>query len=175
MKSSIKWSTLGMGIVAAALLLVTDGEAGKPESPGGGKGPPSCDAAAVSGAAAAIAEACPCDGRSDDAGAVVPWKNHGQYVRCVARATRLAVKGSDGALHRRCVKDALRCAARSTCGRADGVVNCTTTSGTESSCSFRPSAAECSADGGTAGTGSCCAPVPIGSPSGAFVDGVRFY
>jgi hypothetical protein len=55
-------------------------------------------------------------------------------------------------------------------------VNCTTaTSSTESSCSFRPSADECSAAGGTPGTGSCCAPVPIGSPSGAFVDGAALF
>jgi hypothetical protein len=181
--------------LTSVLLLAGSAHAVKPESPGGGKGggPKTCDPAAVDAATAAIATACPCDGLAagNGNGDVVPWRNHGKYVRCVAHATKAAVKESDGALTRRCLKTAVRCAARSTCGRADGVVACTTTTGsscvagscgdgsacttdddcTASSCAFRRSAAECAAGGGVPGTGSCCAPVPAGSPSGAFVDG----
>lgn len=158
-----------LATLAGVCLFATVAHATKPPSPGGG--PPACDPAAVAAANASIAETCPCDGQTDDAGNVVPWKNHGQYVRCVAHATKDAVKASDGALSRRCLKESVRCAARSTCGRKEGVVNCTT--GT--SCSFRPSAAQCSDAGGVPGTGSCCSPTPIGSPSGAFLDGASFF
>lgn len=184
-------------VVAGALVIASSAWAGRPENPGngngGGGGPAACDAAAVDAAAASVAAACPCAGRTDDTGAVVPWKNHGQYVRCVAKANKAAIAASAGAVSRRCLKSSQRCAARSTCGRAEGFVNCTkTTSSTcvagscadgsacatdadcgESSCSFRPSAEACTASGGTPGTGSCCAPVPVGppgSPSGAFLD-----
>lgn len=185
--------------VAAVLLVAGAADAAKPASPGNGngngKGPKTCDPAVVDAAAAAITAACACDGTVDASGEVVAWRNHGQYVRCVAHATRDAVKDSDGALTRRCLASAVKCAARSTCGRAAGFVNCTrsTTSAciagacddgsacttdddcTESSCSFRRTADACVAIGGVPGTGSCCAPVPVGSPSGAFVDGAAFY
>jgi hypothetical protein len=154
--------------LAGVCLLATTAYAARPTSPGGG--PPACDPDAVAAATAAIADACPCEGQTDEAGNVVPWKNHGQYVRCVAHATRDAVKASDGTLTRRCLKESVRCAARSTCGRPEGFVTCTI----DLSCSFRPSAEACTAAGGVAGSGSCCAPAP-GSPSGAFVDGASFY
>ena len=189
-----RWNGL---VVAGALLIASSAWAGRPENPGNGNGngggPAACDAAAVDAAAASIAAACPCEGRTDDTGAVVPWKNHGQYVRCVAKANKAAIAESAGAVSRRCLKSSQRCAARSTCGRAEGFVNCTRTTSstcvagacgdgsacttdadcTESSCSFRPSADACTATGGTPGTGSCCAPAPIvppGSPSGAFLE-----
>lgn len=189
-------SNVVLAAAAATLLLASAALAAKPESPGGGRGgPPACDEAAVAAAVASIDAACPCAGQTDESGAVVPWKNHGKYVRCVAHATKAAVKGSDGALTRRCLRSSIRCAARSTCGRAEGVVNCTVTSSsacvagscddgrtcssdddcTRSSCSFRPSADQCTADGGVAGTGSCCAPALVGSPSGAFLDQGVFF
>lgn len=192
-------STVKLLVTATSLLVLatTSAFAARPDSPGNGNGngPKTCDAAVVDAAVAAIAAACPCEGRSDADGNVVPWKNHGQYVRCVAHATRDAIKASDGALHRRCLKESVRCAARSTCGRREGVVNCTTVltspcvggqcangdacatdeDCTQSSCSFRSSAEACVAGGGVPGTGSCCAPAPVGSPSGAFVDGAAFY
>jgi hypothetical protein len=151
-------------VLAGTCLLATAAHAKKPATPGG---PAACDPAAVATASEAIAAACPCDGQSDDAGNVVPWKNHGKYVRCVAHATRAAVKDSDGAVSRRCLKASVRCAAHSTCGRAEGVVSCSV----DASCSLAPSAEACSERGGTPGVGSCCAPAPIGSPSGAFLDG----
>jgi len=137
--------------------------------------PAPCDPVAVEAAAATIDEACPCAGQTDDAGALVPWKNHGAYVRCVAHATKAAVEASEGAVTRRCLKDSVRCAARSTCGKKEGFVNCTVTTETRSLCSFRPSADACTAAGGVPGLGSCCAPAPIGSPSGAFVDGASSF
>jgi hypothetical protein len=171
-------------LLAGLSLAATAAHAKRPDSPGG---PPTCDPAAVDAAVAAIAAACPCAGQTDADGNVVPWKNHGKYVRCVAHATKAAVADSDGALRRRCLKSSVRCAARSTCGRAEGVVNCTVTtsascidgacddSGDEcetdadcasSSCSFQPSADECTAAGGEPGLGSCCAPSAIESPEG---------
>jgi hypothetical protein len=182
-----------LSLLAGLCLVAVTAHAGKPESPGGGNGggPAACDPAAVEAALADIAATCPCEGRTDETGALVPWKNHGKYVRCVAQATKAAVAESSGALTRRCLKQSVRCAARSTCGKREGIVNCTfTTSGTcsggtcddgeecatdadcaVSRCSFRPSAEACTASGGVAGLGSCCAPTAIGSPSGAFVDG----
>jgi hypothetical protein len=158
-------------IAAAALgfcLLAVTAQA----APGkGGGGAKECDAAAVAAAADGIAAACPCAGTTDADGNLVPWKNHGQYVRCVAQATRSAVAGSDGTLQRRCLKESVRCSARSTCGRREGFVSCTRATTNGSSCSFRPSADACVAVGGEPGVGSCCAPEPVGSPSGAFVDG----
>jgi hypothetical protein len=161
----------GLVVAGALLLLASSAWAGNGNGNGNGGGPAACDEAAVAAAQASVDASCPCEGKTDDTGAVVPWKNHGQYVRCVAKATKAAVKDSDGAVTRRCLRSSVRCAARSTCGKRDGFVNCTTTTGAETSCSFRPSADLCTASGGTPGTGSCCAPVPVGSPSGAFVDG----
>jgi hypothetical protein len=187
----------GLLVAGAVLLLANSARAARPENPGNGNGggPAACDEAAVAAAQASIDAACPCAGKTDDTGAVVPWKNHGQYVRCIAKATKAAIKDSDGALSRHCLRSSVRCAARSTCGKREGTVNCTTTTSsacvagacadgdactsdavcTESSCSFRPSADLCTASGGTPGTGSCCAPVPVGSPSGAVVDGGAFF
>ena len=85
---------------------------------------------------AAVAAACPCDADTS----LVPWKNHGQYVRCVVKF-RNVLRKSD------CLDDTLkrtisRCAARSTCGK-DGRVLC------------------CKYDLGT-----CSDPTPDGTPTG---------
>jgi len=67
---------------------------------------------------AALAERCPCDGQ----------KNHGQYVSCVVHF-RNALRKADclGVEERRSIA---RCAARSTCGKLDAVLCCTSTTGT---------------------------------------------
>src|SRR5262245_6271812 len=79
--------------------------------------PSACDPAAVAAAQAAIASACPCAAQPNgDA-----WKNHGQYVRCVAQETAKQVAQSHGALKRRCLNSAVSCGARSTCGKPDFV------------------------------------------------------
>ena len=154
-------------------------------SPGGRHGGGAvCDSAAVAVLDAAVEAACPCDGLPDGLGGTTPWRNHGQYVRCVAHATRDQLRSVG--LKRRCVKGMVPCAARSTCGKSDSVA-CVVTSTdtcvsgacsndsemacmtdadcTTSSCRVT-SAARCTALGGVAGSGSCC----TASPSGAFLD-----
>ena len=156
-----------------------------PGESGGGKHGGACDAAIVDALEMAVTAACPCDGLDDGAGGVTAWKNHGRYVRCVAHALRDAARGAG--LKRKCAKDLLPCAARSTCGKA-GAVTClvattdTCVAGACTSDAAKPcvvdgdctttacsvvSATDCADAGGTAGsTPSCC----TASPSGAFVE-----
>ena len=56
---------------------------------------------------------CPCDGE---------YKNHGRYVRCVARTSNQLFK-ENPELARSCKRIGRKCAARSTCGK-DGAVRC---------------------------------------------------
>ncbi len=63
--------------------------------------------------AAAVAAACPCAGT---------WKNHGQYVSCVAHERNVLRKG--GCLTGDARKRMTRCAARSTFGKGGPVVCC---------------------------------------------------
>jgi hypothetical protein len=88
---------------------------------------PTCDPTAIAAAKAAVDAACPCAGQPDGLGGTVPWKNHGQYVKCVAKATKSQSKGAGVA--RKCVKDVVPCAANSTCGKTDDVA-CIITTGT---------------------------------------------
>lgn len=162
----------GGALLALAVLLIA-GAADAKQGQGKGKGPKVCDEAAVAMAQEAIAAACPCEGLTDADGNVVPWRNHGKYVRCVAHATRDLVRASGKTMSRRCLRDAVRCAARSTCGRDEDAVTCSAEDSGE--CEIVSSVAACEEQGGTAGTGSCCNPVPLGSPSGAFVDGVPIF
>ena len=156
------------------------GRGGGPHGPGG----PACDPAAVAGVAAAVDAACPCAGRDDGAGGTTPWKNHGQYVRCVAHATRDQLRTAG--LKRRCVRGTVPCAAQSTCGKGAAVACVVTATGTcvNAACSNDPettcavdddctirtcavtTADRCAGAGGVAGVGSCCA----ASPSGAVLD-----
>lgn len=76
----------------------------------------------------AIALECPCDGETLPDESVVPWRNHGQYVRCVVQyRNQLRKAGCVTRQERRSIK---RCAARSTCGKADRVLCCISTTGT---------------------------------------------
>src|SRR5262249_52392739 len=131
-------------------------------------------------AEAAITEACPCSGPVGTA--PTSWGNHGQYVRCVAHATKDAARAAG--LKRRCLNTVVRCSARSTCVRLHEVVgwrqSSAGTCGVNGSCTNDPTRT-CAVDGdctvascmltmaanctGTAGVGSCCS----ASPSGAFV------
>ena len=154
---------------------------GGPHAGGGGG---ACDPAAVADAQVAIAAACPCAGLDDGQGGTTPWRNHGQYVRCVAHATRAQARSAG--VKRPCVRGTVACAARSSCGK-DGAVACvvpstgTCVNGTcsndeELACAVDAdcvthectvaSADHCTMLGGTASSGSCCA----ASPSGAFLD-----
>jgi hypothetical protein len=139
--------------------------------------------------AAALAEACPCDGGT------APWKNHGRYVSCVVRFRNQLRKG--GCLTPEAKRETARCAARSTCGRPDMVLCCRYTPGvcsdptpgdtiaagtcsndataacdTDADCTqatgpvLARDAAACSARSGTAvGSGSVCSTCPIPAPA----------
>jgi hypothetical protein len=209
-KNSVVAVTAAAMLLAAGIALAKShdhGQRGGPPGDGGGRhgssdggagpragtgGPhragAACDPAAVAAVDLAVAAACPCAGVDDGAGGVTPWRNHGQYVRCVAHATRDELRSAG--LKRRCLKGAVSCAARSSCGK-DGAVACVVAStGTcvGGACSNAPetpctadqdcttsecrvtSAARCGTVGGTPTTGTCCA----ASPSGAFLDARAF-
>lgn len=72
--------------------------------------------------ALALAEACPCEGKTMPDASVSPWKNHGQYVSCVVRL-RNALRKS-GCLTDDARRSIARCAARSTCGKTSAVLCC---------------------------------------------------
>lgn len=157
---------------------------GRPDGTGKGGGGKGCDVAASSAIQAFVDIECPCDGVDDGAGGTVAWKNHGRYVRCVARAVKAAAR--EAGVKRRCVRSLVPCAAWSTCGKrnavtcvvptlgacVDGLCDgdadapCTTDVDCASSTCSVTNAEDCAAAGGTAGSGSCCA----ASPSGAFVE-----
>jgi hypothetical protein len=88
---------------------------------------PTCDETAVASAKAAIDLDCPCAGLPDGNGGTVPWKNHGQYVRCVTKARK--TEALNAGVARQCLKGVVPCAANSTCGKSSAVA-CVTTSGT---------------------------------------------
>jgi hypothetical protein len=131
-------------------------------SGGGGQQPLDCEAwrCAVEDV---ITAACPCDGSP----------THGAYVRCVAKTVKdLAAART---LPKQCKSAVVACAARSACGKRRIVACHIPSAGGEADlCRFR-SVASCSATGGVADHGSCCAECPPpsgGSPSGAFIDSV---
>jgi len=136
-----------------------DDQGGSNEGSGkhGGPSGSSCDAAS-SAIQAFVDMTCPCAGVDDGNGGTTAWKNHGQYVRCVAHAVRDAARAAG--VKRRCGKSMVPCAANSSCGKKTSVA-CVV--GTE--CAV-VSADRCAAAGGTSSSGSCCA----ASPSGAFLD-----
>ena len=133
---------------------------------------------------AALAAACPCDGKLMPNDAVAPWRNHGQYVSCVTRYRNALRKA--GCLTNDLKRALTRCAARSTCGKSGAVLCCLSETGTcndevpgdvtPGTCSTNPATtcttdaectvtrarlsrdeASCVADGGTAGgSGSLC-------------------
>ena len=150
----------------------------------GGKGGSACDTAASSVIGAFVDSTCPCDGVDDGNGGTVAWKNHGQYVRCVAHAVKAATRAAG--VKRRCARDLVPCAARSSCGKRNAVRCIVTATGictngacdapagmpctVDSDCTAQvcsvTTATRCAEAGGTAGSGTCCA----GSPNGAFLD-----
>jgi len=166
-------------LLLAICLAIPGGVAarGKPE-------PIPCPADVV----AAVAAACPCDGSPQPDSSIVPWRNHGEYVRCVVHL-RNQYRKSD------CLDDTLkrslaRCAARSTCGKDGKVLCCTYDLGTcsdptpdavkagvcnndaavacdvaadctKSKASIAPDGAACAERGGVdVGPGSVCTPCP---------------
>jgi hypothetical protein len=72
--------------------------------------------------AAAIAAECPCAGPAVIEGEQPSWRNHGHYVRCVAKyVNRLRRSDCVTRDERRPLK---RCGARSTCGKEGRVLCC---------------------------------------------------
>jgi len=59
-----------------------------------------------------IAQLCPCEGRR---GAVMPWRNHGKYVSCVAHAADEFANA--GLISQTAKNAAVSAAARSSCGQ----------------------------------------------------------
>jgi hypothetical protein len=105
-------------VVAIALTIPTfSWGKGKPE-------PITCPA----DVAAALAEMCPCDGKMLPTGSVQPWKNHGQFVSCMVRFRNALRKA--GCLTAEQKRTIARCAAKSTCGKSDTVLCCTSELGT---------------------------------------------
>jgi hypothetical protein len=125
--------------------------------------PTGADAADVAAARLAVATNCDCAGSA----------NHGSYVSCAAKQAR------DTLVNKSCRGAVVKCAARSTCGKAGFVTCCRTDSHGKTSCSTKASMSACKAPkGGSACVGvqaSCCDACTAGgcaSPSGAFLDGV---
>ena len=73
-------------------------------------------------AGAAVAAACPCEGRDNGSGGHDAWKNHGKYVSCVVRFRNDLRR--QGCLTREANRDIARCAARSTCGKEGATLCC---------------------------------------------------
>ena len=139
--------------------------------------------------AAALAAECPCAGTVQPDMSVVPWRNHGQFVKCMVHF-RNALRKS-GCLDATARRTIASCAARSTCGK-DTVLCCHYVTGTcndampddmvkagacsndatlacdtaadctTSSARIRRDATACMADGGVVvdGGGSVCTPCP---------------
>jgi hypothetical protein len=91
--------------------------------------------------AATVAQQCPCDGAP----------SHGAFVSCVMGARKALLKAG---CPRATVQTVVRCAVRSTCGRADAVLCCV---GKGPAMRVARDAGSCQAAGGTAmGQGSVC-------------------
>ena len=123
-------------------------------------GLPSCgdrpgDAQAVADARAVAATRCDCAAAA----------SHATYVDCVARVANAEARA--GRLRQQCRPAAVRCAARSTCGRPGRVTCCRTRVDGATRCSVRSGAGECTAPpGGSACVGSeasCCDACSAGS------------
>ena len=119
--------------------------------------------------ATSMAQCCPCDHPQ--------FRNHGQYVRCVAHAANALRRA--GCLEDRDLRRSLkRCAARSTCNKPEGFVTCCIEipvecedglcAGTDigcltsdecaprTRCTLKRGEDHCLDRGGVPGTGSCC-------------------
>jgi hypothetical protein len=130
----------------------------------------------------AIARDCSCEGST----------NHGRYVSCVAHVVKRL--SHDGLVPTNCKGKVTRCAARSICGKAgfvtcqiptdtcdlttgfcvdDPAIACLTDLDCGAKCKIKSSAEGCMARGGVPSAAANCCAGCGGSPSGAFLDGVR--
>jgi hypothetical protein len=127
--------------------------------------------------ATALEDACPCEDAT----------NHGQYVRCVAHATKALA--ADATIARRCRGRVVRLAARSVCGRPNTVTCLVPTSscaddgtcvndpntdcGVDTDCGTQCETTtpdDCDAANGLASPAGSCASADCFSPSGAFLE-----
>lgn len=121
------------------------------------------DAVDVAAARAAVALNCDCTGSA----------NHGAYVSCASQQAQLVL------VNKSCKGAVVKCAAKSTCGKAGFVTCCRTKSNGSTKCSTKSGATKCVAPkGGSACVGShpsCCDACTSGgcasSPSSAFLEG----
>jgi hypothetical protein len=100
--------------------------------------------------------------------------SHGAYVSCAAGVAKQ--RADDNLLPRNCKGAVVKCAAKSTCGKAGFVTCCRTKASGATKCSIKRTGAHCTApSGGSACAGtqsSCCDACTssgCASPSGAFV------
>ncbi len=94
---------------------------------GNGHGKPQPIPCPTTDVATAVAAQCPCAGTTNPDLTVTPWKDHGQYQKCVVHY-RNALRKS-GCLTKDERRTIARCAAHSTCGK-DTVLCCTYNLGT---------------------------------------------
>jgi hypothetical protein len=94
----------------------------------GAKRPEPVDCPTDTDVVGAVAAACPCDGELQPDTTVLPWRNHGQYVRCVTHMRNAYRKA--GCLTDDLKRTMTRCAARSSCGKEGAVLCCTYDLGT---------------------------------------------
>jgi hypothetical protein len=126
--------------ILAGLAVVWTAHARGPIGRGGGGSSAECEEARCV-VAAAVAEACPCDGAV----------SHKEHVRCVSRAAKGLALIKE--LPTKCRKTMVRCAQKSSCGRAKGVACRVALRGGAERCSIK-APARCR---GTVESGSCCA------------------
>ena len=122
--------------------------------------PPTCDPTAVAAARATIDDVCPCAGKPVS-GDLVPWKNHEQYLECLAKELEAAAVG----VPKKCLKKLVPCAAQSTCGKSEDAsaacasaraVACETDANcAQSTCSAKDPK-ECADVGGSVAVEPCC-------------------
>ena len=163
-------ASVGMPLVSAAKRHDGRGHGGK------ASGHSRCDVGTCA-VAVALEDTCPCEDAT----------SHGQYVRCVAHATKGLA--ADAIIARRCRGRLVRLAAQSVCGRANAVtcVLPTSSCGEDGTCSNDPNTdcaldtdcgtqcetttpAACDAANGTSSPAGSCASAGCFSPSGAFLE-----
>src|SRR5262249_41969398 len=116
------------------------------------RGPRICTAELVAQLREALASECPCAGSRAAGGATVPGSKRRLYQSCTRKVTHVFMRASRRTLQRSCLKDTLRCTARSTCG-VDGAVTCSVEASGScvSKCTGQPTLT-CMADGDCSGT-----------------------
>jgi hypothetical protein len=117
--------SLQRAILAASLLLLVSGSA-RAAQPFAQASP--ADRALIAAARAAVESRCDCAAAG----------RHAAYMRCVVQAAKLQVVTER--LSKKQLHEVMRCAARSTCGRAGAVTCCRTNRRGRTRCAVMPAA-----------------------------------